>query len=182
MRPHRRARLALPQPRRFLLSRLNSLMLMAAGSFFTALILLPRCSLGLIPSFNTHRLRHSSNTRIKTFSAANFVSMMVSLFGSSTRARRRARSPGPCTATAAVLGGENAIREAAGQARQDFYDNHAGIRDVFVRFWTFSAQLWSDCDSVIGMCVCIRLHRSARRACLMNFSAQRHEIFTTTAR
>ncbi len=76
--------------------------------------------------------------------------------------------------------GENAISEAAGQAHRDFYDNHAGIRDAFVRFWTFSAQLWSNCDSV--MCVYIRLHCSACRACLMIFSAQRHEILTTTAR
>jgi endoglycosylceramidase len=46
--------------------------------------------------------------------------------------------------------GENAFSEAAGQAYQDFYDNHAGMRDVFVRFWTVSAQLWSDCNSVLG--------------------------------
>ena len=46
--------------------------------------------------------------------------------------------------------GENAFSEAAGQAYQDFYDNHAGMRDAFVRFWTYSAQLWSGCDSVLG--------------------------------
>jgi endoglycosylceramidase len=46
--------------------------------------------------------------------------------------------------------GENAFSEAAGQAYQDFYDNHAGMRDAFVRFWTLSAQLWSDCSSVLG--------------------------------
>jgi endoglycosylceramidase len=46
--------------------------------------------------------------------------------------------------------GENAFSEAAGQAYQDFYDNHAGMRDAFVRFWTLSAQLWSDCNSVLG--------------------------------
>ena len=63
--------------------------------------------------------------------------------------------------------GENAFSEAASQAYarpqllalkncntlrsyQDFYDNHAGMRDAFVKFWVHSAQLWRDCDSVLG--------------------------------
>ena len=61
--------------------------------------------------------------------------------------------------------GENAFSEAAGQAYQDFYDNHAGMRDAFVRFWTFSAQLWSDCDSVLGFEV-----RSSVAARMFHFS------------
>jgi endoglycosylceramidase len=50
--------------------------------------------------------------------------------------------------------GENAFSEAASQAYQDFYDNHNGMRDSFVKFWMFSAQLWSDCDSILGFEVC----------------------------
>lgn len=45
---------------------------------------------------------------------------------------------------------DNAFGEALGQAYQDFYDNHNGMRDVFVTFWERAAQHFQNRSEIMG--------------------------------
>lgn len=60
-----------------------------------------------------------------------------------TKSTPRKAFPWPLNGTCARPWAENELTEAAGQAYQDLYDNTRGMRDDFVRFWTFAATYFA---------------------------------------